>query len=270
MHQNQSELAYIDNPPISKPWFDGMNYAGHTYEWLPSDTEENFQQLVQNPEHRQYFCNNGWAQPGTITYKINSHGFRSEEFDPAAASLISLGCSHTIGIGLPEEVTWPYLVAQTLELKNYNMGWGGIASDTCFRLAEYWIPRLRPCVVMMLPPDESRIEILTDKQFHRDQAHTIASSWGLEIFKNSDTFIKQWILNVENQRLNQLKNCLAIQQICNQHGILCVIPKDLDRAPEFRWDPEKDGYARDLLHPGPKRQKKIVEKMLNDWRQKIT
>ena len=112
MHQNQSESAYIDNLPISKPWFDGMNYAGHTYEWLPSDTEENFQQLVQNPEHRQYFRNNGWAQPGTITYKINSHGFRSEEFTIGSDCIVVRGCSYSCGIGRPVETIWPSIVAK--------------------------------------------------------------------------------------------------------------------------------------------------------------
>ena len=75
---------------MTAPWHFGIPHAGRTYEWLPTDTEENFQQLMQEPEHRKYFGSKGWDQPGSITYKINSHGFRSEEFDPAAPSICLL------------------------------------------------------------------------------------------------------------------------------------------------------------------------------------
>ena len=31
------------------PWHFGTPHAGRTYEWLSTDTEENFQQLMQDP-----------------------------------------------------------------------------------------------------------------------------------------------------------------------------------------------------------------------------
>jgi len=121
------------------PWHFGMmsKYRHQTLKWLPTDTEESFQQLVQNEEYREYFRSKGWLEPDAITYRINSEGFRSEEFDPQETSMISLGCSYTIGIGLPEQATWSYLVAQALGLKNYNLAWAGTSADTCFMLADY-------------------------------------------------------------------------------------------------------------------------------------
>ena len=77
-------------------WHFGKKSAGQTLKWLPTDTEESFQQLVQNEEYQEYFRSKGWLEPDAITYRINSAGFRSEEFDPQANSMVSLGCSYTI------------------------------------------------------------------------------------------------------------------------------------------------------------------------------
>src|SRR5215475_14342465 len=43
-----------------------------------------------------------------ITYKTNAHGWRSREIDPASPNkkIIFVGCSYTMGIGLPYEDVW--------------------------------------------------------------------------------------------------------------------------------------------------------------------
>ena len=72
-------------------WHFGTKSAGQTLKWMPTDSEENFQRLVQVEEYREYFCSKGWLEPDAITYRINSEGFRSEEFDPAADNLVEVG-----------------------------------------------------------------------------------------------------------------------------------------------------------------------------------
>jgi hypothetical protein len=49
------------------PWHYGTRLAGTTVEWLPTDTEEWFNELMQNPAHQAYFKERGWDQPGAIT-----------------------------------------------------------------------------------------------------------------------------------------------------------------------------------------------------------
>jgi len=51
------------------PWHPGKNLAGTELEWLPTDTKENFDKLMQDSKHRQYFHDKGWDQPGAITSK---------------------------------------------------------------------------------------------------------------------------------------------------------------------------------------------------------
>jgi len=245
----------------------GQYMSKQELEWLPTDTKENFARLMQDPEHQKYFAKLGWDQPGAITYKINSEGFRGEEFDYENPSMISLGCSFTIGIGLPVDVIWPTLVSRATGLKLANLAWGGNSTDTCFRLAEYWIPRLRPSLVAVLAPPANRIEIMLSDNQYRLPVDVIMPETKSALFSSNDMFLKHWHLNDENSRLNQLKNCLAIQQLCAIHNIPCLIEKANEH---MHWSREEIGYARDYMHGGPIIHKQIAEKMLNDWRKKHT
>lgn len=252
---------------MKAPWHFGTYHSNSTQEWLPTDTKENFDLLMQDPGHQEYFARMGWDQPGAITYSINSEGFRCDEFDYTTPCMISLGCSFTVGIGLPTESIWPTLVSSATGLKLANLAWGGNSTDTCFRLAEYWIPRLQPKLVTMLAPPASRLEILLDTNPYYLPADVIMPETKSAIFSTSDMFLKHWHLNDENSRLNQLKNCLAIRQLCADHNIPCLIELAHDH---MQWSREEIGYARDFMHGGPIIHKRIAEKMLNDWRKKHT
>jgi hypothetical protein len=85
-------------------------------QWLPSDTEELF---IKNKEKRlEELKTGGWLNT-EIEYSFNNYGFRSEEFD-TTPSILYLGCSFTVGIGLRIEHTWPYLVSTAMNLKCFN------------------------------------------------------------------------------------------------------------------------------------------------------
>lgn len=244
------------------PWHPGMHSANTVSEWMPTDTKESFERLCQEPEYREYFRQQGWLEPGAITYKINSHGFRCDEFDDRDC-MVALGCSFTIGIGLPVEVTWPQLVGRQLNLVPYTMAWGGASNDTCFRLAEYWIPRLKPKAVFMLSPPPSRFELIRASgqppiETYMPQSESRSAS---EI----DSFLKHWHTMEENSRLNQKKNKLAIQAMCAHWTIPCFIYDAFDHMAMSR---EEIGYARDRMHGGPGGHQRLAERMLDDWAKK--
>lgn len=240
------------------PWHFGMKYARQTTSWLPTDTEENFQRLVQNPEYQEYYRRKGWLDSDAITYSVNSNGFRSEEFDPAASSLVSLGCSYTIGIGLPENATWPYLVSQATGLKNYNLAWAGTSADTCFMLASYWLPVLRPEWVVMAAPPKHRFDLITeDRQLPHETYMPGHESGQTE----TNDFIKNWFLNDRNADLNNSRNRLAVQGLCAELGIKCLTYNAHDWFAKSREEVE---YARDRMHAGPLGHRLFAEKIIDD------
>ena len=237
---------------VNAPFNGGQIYAGQEVKFMPADTEELYNRNLRNPLWSKYFSQQPWIN---FTYKINSLGFRGEEFTDQK-SLVVLGCSHTMGIGLPNELVWPALVGKQLNLPVINLAWGGDAADTCFRLAEYWLPKLNPALVIMLTPPQPRVEVL------RITGGVI--TWlPMKIapsLKNFDDYITNWMLNDENSRLNRVKNERAIKNICDELSVKCMIYQsdtDLQPTAEISW-------ARDTMHYGPAPHKNLAEKILND------
>jgi hypothetical protein len=246
----------------STPLHFGTHLANQTLEWLPTDTKENYEKLIQDPAHQEYFAKLGWDKPGAITYKFNSYGYRADEFN-GGPYLVTLGCSYTAGIGLPDEVTWPRQVASAMGLKCANLAWGGYSADSCYRLAEYWLPRLNPDYVCMLTPPRHRIEVLLDPSFQQLGVEVFMPQSYSSLFSPSDHYLKHWFLNDENAKINQRKNIQAIRQLCVDLNIPCTIYNAEDH---MWWSREEIGYARDYMHGGPKIHNILTKKFVDGYK----
>lgn len=250
----------MENIKRSKPWHVGLQFAGKTLHWLPTDTRENFDKLLQDPKHRAYFEKQGWLDPEAITYKINSEGFRCDEFEPDTPCIVALGCSYTVGIGLPQESIWPTLVGQALGLKVYNLAWGGSSADTCFRLANYWIPKLKPQVVCMLTPPKARLELLTDPQSPYPPSEVFMPMSKSIMPIDKDVFLKHWIINENNHWINHERNKCAVEMLAIKNQARFA---NLNVDDEEACARDIVGYARDFMHTGPIGHQLIAEKLLN-------
>lgn len=245
---------------LFKPWHPGQSLRCKSFDFMPSDSREIFEMNLQVPEYREYFRQQGWIEAGAITYEINSEGFRGREFDTNADNLVALGCSYTMGIGLPWHCLWPTLVGQRLGLSVCNLSWGGISADTCYRLAEYWVPALRPRLVVMLTPPLNRFEL-----------HTTSDSIPVENFMpncesvNWDDvkpFLRHYWTANQNSDINRRKNQWALRGLCHDLGIPCLIYNCETWMGRRREDV---GYARDRLHGGPPAHRMIAETVEHDY-----
>jgi len=239
------------------PWHPGMKFIGQSLNWLYGDSEENYNNLIKNNNHKSYFEKLGWSDPNSITYKINEFGFRGELPD-LNNCIVTLGCSYTMGLGLPESDIWPTLLGNELKLSVLNVAWPGISADTCFRLAYYYIPKFRPKLVVFLAPPENRIEIT------RNSKSTTLTVQITDEF-DRDLFLKEWFLNAENSKLNSLKNKLAVKELCNLYSIPCLTYSSARYMSKSRAE---IGYARDYQHAGPNAHKKLVHDILADCQQR--
>jgi hypothetical protein len=250
----------FENPPAHF----GQSLANQELEWLPTDTKENYDRLIQDPDHQKYFADMGWDQPKAITYKLNSYGFRADEFD-SEPCMVALGCSYTVGIGLPDHVTWARQTATALELKCANLAWGGYSADSCYRLTEYWIPKLKPVYVCMLAPPRHRVEVLLDDQdpvIRQLPVEVFMPQSQSSLFSPNDHYLKHWFLNDENAMINQRKNILAVRQLCADLNIPCTI---LNAEDHMWWSQKEIGYARDYMHSGPKIHDMLTKKFIEAY-----
>jgi len=128
-------------PPGQEMWFSLTDL----------DTKENYD---KNPSPN-------WAEH-SLNYKYNNQGFRSREFliQTDNPIILALGCSHTVGVGIPVEDNWPEQLGAKYFPNHvvYNAGLGGASSDTVSRLAVNLIPILKPDIVVILWPEMYRIE----------------------------------------------------------------------------------------------------------------
>ena len=224
-------------------------FANQEVHWIsPLDSQERYQYHLKTQRHE--LERHGWID-SYFTYRFNSQGFRCREFD-LTPSLMTLGCSWTMGVGLPEHQVWPYLVSQELQLSCWNLGVGGSSNDTAFRLGAHYIPRLRPKIVALLSPHYSRLEIISG-EFNNYNLLPNNIPTGL------DEFYRHWIDVESNSQLNQQKNILALKHICQENDAKFVFLK-IDFVSSCLY--EKD-FARDLSHPGVRTQKNIARCFLD-------
>lgn len=246
---------------MKKPFHHGKQWANQTLDWWLPDGQEQFNNTMQIKEYKDYFVQQNWHLPGVISYQFNSEGFRSPEFDSHADTVMALGCSFTMGIGLPESSTWPALVAKSLNMLHANFGWGGAAGDFCYRMAEYWIPTLKPKLVVLLNPPEGRMEFDIEPTGRTEEL--TPTNLTDNCFGN-DQWLRFWYTNYENLWRHQRKNGNAIRGICAAYNIPYLEYTALKWMGKSR---EELGYARDRLHAGPIAQKTLAERIINDWQQ---
>jgi len=231
---------------MNEPKHFNSDMAGQQVLWNGLDTFELYQKnLAERYEDLKQY---GWIDK-QIVYEFNSHGFRADQFNTTQASLVSLGCSHTFGVGCNIENTWAHLVSSALNLKNFNLGVGGSSNDTAFRLAQYWIPKLNPRIVVFLSTEKTRFELHNAT----DQIQDL-SVWNK--FSNTDQFYQHWITNEINCAMNYSKNYLAIKQLCVGQGIKFV-HENFDNFVLLNVD-----RARDLQHFGSKTNRRFADKVL--------
>jgi len=175
-----------------------------------------------------------------------------------------------MGIGLPVECLWPSLVGQALNLKVFNLAWGGYSADSCFRLARYWLPKLNAKVVCMLAPPQARIElVLAEKCQDSDifKADTFMPQSQSKYFNPADVYLNTWFMQEENHLINKEKNIFAVQQMSTNAGAkFCSVDTDTTMTRSR----EDIGYARDHMHGGPKIHREIASTMLLQYEQNQT
>lgn len=106
-----------------------------SWNFCDSDSEEFFNKnLISKPKDWYYRDN-------PISYTFNSLGFRCSELSEINFDnyILFLGDSHTEGVGLHLENTYPYQVSKQLNKSYFNLGSGGTGIDVMFYNLITWL-----------------------------------------------------------------------------------------------------------------------------------
>jgi hypothetical protein len=232
-----------------------LRFANQTVYWSGTDTYDRWQKNMQDPASRSRLDKYGWINETSITYQYNSHGFRCKEFDDEPCYL-AFGCSHTEGVGLPVEQTWPVLLSTATNKPILNLGIGGSSFDTCVRILDHYIDKLNISGIFLLQPSHSRLELFNKFNFPENYLPSQSHIDKFHIYK-------EWVLSDKNIEYNVKKNTYSVRYLCDTKNIPCVI-LDIDTE-EKLGNPIITGedHARDLWHSGISTQRRISNLFCN-------
>jgi hypothetical protein len=224
-----------------------------TFKWLKNDIEQRYDH--SSKEHRAYWDENQFS------YDLNSYGFRCDEFEENQESILFLGCSITLGYGMPKEKSWTHLVAQSLGLKEYNLGVGGGSLDCAFKLYNAWQPIIKAKHTVLLIPPAPRFEIFANGLYHTigswiklNPAHMGFTSSVVENYVDMLT-------NDEYMQTLKDRNCHAIKNLARETNSNLIIKDSADVS-----NNENEIKGRDGTHPGPAWHERLAKMVLGEFK----
>lgn len=184
-----------------------------------------------------------------ISYVHNSLGHRCKNYKDIDLEnyILFTGCSHTEGIGLELEKTFPYLVSKKMDLDYYNLAIGGSGIDIMTHNLITWlsVTRVFPKALVILWPEETRFCLKNDDRWDRFTSSTPA-----------DRKIKEFMVLGHEIGYFNTKKALSEQLINTCYFNSKII--NLSVADLSRID-----LARDLAHAGILSNEKLANKIVN-------
>ena len=97
----------------------------------------------------------GGDQTGKVKggYRFNELGFRGDDieiYESSSKKLLTFGCSHTFGVGVGNDETWPHILAEKINHSHINFGIQGCSNDTISRAVLSFTQRFKPNIVVIL------------------------------------------------------------------------------------------------------------------------
>ena len=117
------------------------------------DTEELYQYNISNNKSLMEKLN--WID-NDITYSFNEHGFRSDSFEKHC-TILTNGCSQTMGIGLPLEDMWSKQIANHYNTNYHNLAVAGSDFQHLAQRSAYWLPIIKPKIYILKEPPADNV-----------------------------------------------------------------------------------------------------------------
>lgn len=126
-----------------------------------TDSEKLYLHNLKTQPENWFYRNN------SILYKYNEYGHRSKSVTEINLEnyILFAGCSHTEGVGLQIQHTFPYIVSSRLNCHYYNLSVCGSGVDILMYNLVLWIDRFKklPKTLVILWPEETRFSLSVNK-----------------------------------------------------------------------------------------------------------
>ena len=151
-------------------------------------------------------------------YTYNELGFRGDSLPLTGKKLMAVGCSHTEGIGVNDDQTWPHYLSNLLNYSHINFGFTGRSNDYIARCILTFTEEIKPDLVCIMYSYPERREYYT-KENGVEPFHPNPWGWFVEP-KNKEYFKSKLQLSNDNEDfINWYKNHLLITNFLQNKNI---------------------------------------------------
>jgi hypothetical protein len=168
----------------------------------------------------QSFNGSGSDTSNTNTYTYNELGFRGDSIYKDGFRIMSVGCSHTEGVGASDGETWPHHFSKLIPgAVDLNAGFGGRSNDYVARCIITMIDTFRPNLVNIMYTYPSRKEYY---RYNGDLEPFHMNPWGYFEEENEGKEEYKAIARIthdENDLINWYKNHLLITNFLQLRNI---------------------------------------------------
>ena len=196
-------------------------------------------------------------------YTYNDLGFRGDSLPLVGKKLMAVGCSHTEGIGVNDNQTWPHYLSKLLNYSHINFGFTGRSNDYIARCILTFTEEIKPDLVCIMNSYPERREYYT-KENGVEPFHPNPWGWFSES-KNTNYFKSKLQLSNDNEDfINWYKNHLLITNFLQNKNIPYIwngifINNEYDDG--FRFD--GDYNIPYNYHATPNENKDYANKLFN-------
>lgn len=281
-------------------------------DWIGTGSNRVWSSFKNNKENNiSYFDEDGYLITNDIgdkkvidseiswLYKINKNGFRSnhfEEIDSGKLSILTGGCSQSVGEGLPDNSRWQHFLLEGLDkntLQHFDISSTGAS---CSLIINNVISFIRnygsPKYIFLVFPDNAR-DLKFDEENNRFQNVNVDEFFLIKKDKSPKVFYEYTLnFNEYDSVMSTIKSIFALEELCRYANInlywttwfhpLSLIAKKIDfkNYVDIDWDyfgtlktiPNPDNikywnFANDGLHFGvswTSYQGKVFKEFIND------
>jgi hypothetical protein len=228
----------------------GLHPVDVNFRFVSGDTQAMFNKNKVTQSEDWYYHNT------PISYFINNFGHRCKNVESINLDnyILFAGCSHTFGVGLELEKTYPYIVSNMLRCDYYNLAVPASGIDVLEYNILTWLATVpqKPKAIMIQWPDHSRFVGYTPTSKHFMEI----GSWGT----NSDL---KMIVNSEDVGMFNARKALSHRLITNVAKSPLI---KFNHGAQASYDTEnfkmrQRDYARDLSHSGIKSNQIFAEEL---------
>ena len=231
--------------------FGDMKYAGQSLKWYCGDSEQRFKQLLKRNISKEW-------EGVDIDYTFNKLGYRCDEFSTSTRNcdVLFSGCSQSMGYGLLLEQCYAHIVATELDINYHNLGVSGSDWQHIGQRLAYWVPKLKPKVVVLRHPPDNRF-CWWDKQ-----TAVGTSTWTADELMNCTIAESRPLIDItDTTNANWYHTSILgfIRDLCDKNDVILI--DDIQRSNL------NQGYARDYNHNGIKYHKAVAKKLLKQLKE---